>query len=127
MTELRIASWNLCQGTGDVAARLGSMLADLGGADLVSLQEVTRRLGRSEPWSGWVIAEVNVKEKHTLGRGECDTQAVRTKLVLLADGSFALPSRRYRHPSKSSRWNYARCSLGRLSGSRWKSLTSWSR
>jgi endonuclease/exonuclease/phosphatase family metal-dependent hydrolase len=36
---MRIASWNLHQRAGDAAARLGSVLADLGGADIVLLQE----------------------------------------------------------------------------------------
>jgi endonuclease/exonuclease/phosphatase family metal-dependent hydrolase len=42
VTSLRIASWNLCQRSGDAAARLGTVLTDLGGADLVTLQEASR-------------------------------------------------------------------------------------
>jgi endonuclease/exonuclease/phosphatase family metal-dependent hydrolase len=44
---VRVASWNLQGRSGDAAARLGSLLADRGGADLVLLQEASHRgLGR---------------------------------------------------------------------------------
>lgn len=42
MTGVRVASWNLNQRTGEAAARLGSLLAAQGGADLVLLQEVSQ-------------------------------------------------------------------------------------
>lgn len=41
MTPVRVASWNLNQRTGEAAARLGSLLAAKGGADLVLLQEAS--------------------------------------------------------------------------------------
>lgn len=41
MTALRIASWNLQGRSGDAAARLGTMVKDQGGADLVLLQEAS--------------------------------------------------------------------------------------
>jgi len=39
---VRFASWNLHGRTGDAAARLGALLAEQGGADLVLLQEASR-------------------------------------------------------------------------------------
>lgn len=43
MVALRIASWNLKGRSGGAAGRLGSLLAECGGADLVLLQEASRR------------------------------------------------------------------------------------
>lgn len=42
MTAVRVASWNLKARTGEAAARLGTVLADHGGADLVLLQEASQ-------------------------------------------------------------------------------------
>ncbi|MCP4303547.1 MAG: endonuclease/exonuclease/phosphatase family protein [bacterium] len=40
---MRVASWNLAGRSGDTAARLGAVLANHGGADLVLLQEASKR------------------------------------------------------------------------------------
>lgn len=66
MTECRIASWNLCERSGDAAARLGTVLADLGSADLVMLQEVSRgglpRFVEAAGLDWWVHARQEFKD-----------------------------------------------------------------
>lgn len=86
-TEVRIGSWNLKQRAGAAAARLGSVLSEHGGADLVLLQEVSHsglpRFCEAAGLDWWVHLREEFYDLLSV-RGRASGRAAQARCVAIA-------------------------------------------